>query len=288
MPSIRHIVFPYDFSAQCREIVPFVRALAERFDARITLFSVVPPTFSPISEDMGGLLLREGDDAAAWAHKLQVRLDAALLDELAGLHVDRMATCGGPALQIVEFARTSGAELIAMPTHGVGAFRALTIGSVTSSVLRDAPCAVWTATHAETQTAAPLPRTVVCAVDDSSAVEVARWAQDFAGIVGARLSLLHVVDRISDWPSLESERRLQDQVREASRQRIDAALRTAGLLAPMHVAVGNVVEIAAEEARAERADVTIIGRGSVAEPLGRWRTHLFGIVQRSPCPVLIV
>jgi hypothetical protein len=32
----------------------------------------------------------------------------------------------------------------------------------------------------------------------------------------------------------------------------------------------------------------IIGRGSVHEPFGRLRTHAFGIIQRSPCPVLSV
>jgi nucleotide-binding universal stress UspA family protein len=289
VPSIRHIIFPYDFSAQCRQIVPFVRALTERFDARITLFSVVPPTFDPISEEMGGPSLRKGDDAAAWARNLQVRLDTALTHELAGLHVDRIAACGDPALQIVEFARASGADLIALPTHGVGALRALTMGSVTSSVLRDAPCAVWTATHAETQTAVPLPRTVLCAVDDSpAAVATARWAQSVGRRLEARLTLLHVVEQISDLMSLESERRLQDHVRDEERERVAMAMRAAGVDAPLRVAVGRVVETVTEEAKREQADLTVIGRGLAGEPFGRWRTHVFGIVQRSPCPVLSV
>jgi hypothetical protein len=43
-----------------------------------------------------------------------------------------------------------------------------------------------------------------------------------------------------------------------------------------------------EEARQEQADLVVVGRGSVAEPFGRLRTHAFGIIQRSPCPVLSV
>ena len=43
-----------------------------------------------------------------------------------------------------------------------------------------------------------------------------------------------------------------------------------------------------EEARQDGADLIVIGRGAVAEPFGRLRTHAFGIVQPSPCPVLSV
>ena len=43
-----------------------------------------------------------------------------------------------------------------------------------------------------------------------------------------------------------------------------------------------------EEARQEQADVVIISRGTIGESFGRLRTHAFGIVQRSPCPVLRV
>jgi nucleotide-binding universal stress UspA family protein len=238
---------------------------------------------------MGGPQLRKGDDAAGWIRNLQVRLDAALTQEFVGLRVDRIAACGDPALKIVEFTRASSADLIALPTHGVSAFRALTIGSVTASVLRDAPCAVWTATHAETQTAVPLPRTVLCAVDDSPcAVATAQRAQSIARRFDARLTLLHVVEQVSDLTWLESERRLQDHVRDEAREHLATQMRASGVDSLLRVAVGSVVETAAEEAKREQADLMIIGRGLAAEPFGRWRTHVFGIVQRSPCPVLTV
>ena len=32
----------------------------------------------------------------------------------------------------------------------------------------------------------------------------------------------------------------------------------------------------------------VLGRGSLQAPLGRLRTHAYGIIQRSPCPVLSV
>ena len=45
MATIKHILFPFDFSQPAMHAAPFVRAVASRFEARITLFSVVPPVW---------------------------------------------------------------------------------------------------------------------------------------------------------------------------------------------------------------------------------------------------
>jgi hypothetical protein len=37
-----------------------------------------------------------------------------------------------------------------------------------------------------------------------------------------------------------------------------------------------------------QADVVIIGRGHVKEPLGRLRTNSYAIIRESPCPVISV
>ncbi len=148
---------------------------------------------------------------------------------------------------------------------------------------------MWTAAHAETQAASESPRTILCAVDGSPATPaLLQWAAAFSSQSGATLRLLHVVGPISDWPSLESERRLQDYARDEARDRIESMVKSAGIGAPLRVVVGGIVPTATEEARQEQADLLLIGHGSVAEPFGRLRTHAFGIIQRSPCPVLSV
>ena len=43
MPAIRHILFPFDFSKRCHGAAPFVRAMANRFSAKITIVSVAQP-----------------------------------------------------------------------------------------------------------------------------------------------------------------------------------------------------------------------------------------------------
>lgn len=285
----RHILFPYDFSARGREIVPYVCELARLAGARVTLYSVVPPTFDWVPAEMGGIQLRTGDDASEWVHNLQQRLDRALPAEFADLPVERIADGGDPAIRIVDFANAQDVDLIMMPTHGLGRFRTLLIGSVTSRVLHDARRPVWTAAHAETQTASRSPRNILCAVDESSkACGLVRWASKLSADLGATLTVLHVVEPISDWPSLESERRLQEQVRTEAQAQMASMLKAAHVEAPLHVAVGPIVETVAEHARVDQVDLVIIGRGSVTQPFGGFRTHAFGIIQRSPCPVLSV
>jgi nucleotide-binding universal stress UspA family protein len=209
MPSIQHILFPFDFSNQGCQAVPYVRALARRFDARVTVYGVVPPSFDPVPAAMGGARLRTGEDSGEWRLSLQNRLNQALLQEFASLRVERVADSGDAALRIVHFAEANRVDLIMMPTHGVGAFRAFLIGSVTAKVLHDAACPIWTAAHATNQIAASSPAAILCAIDGSpSTGALARWAVDFANTAHARLTLLHVVGPVSDWPTLDRERRL--------------------------------------------------------------------------------
>ena len=114
------------------------------------------------------------------------------------------------------------------------------------------------------------------------------WAAGFAADCGAALTLLHVVAPITDIPALESERVRQDHYREFEQRRVAAIQRDAAVDAPLRVAVGEIAPTVAEQARQENADLVIIGRRSLAEPFGRLRTHAFGVIQRSPCPVLSV
>lgn len=286
MASTRHILFPFDFSEQSTLAVPFVRVFAEKYQARITLISVVPPIWAVPPLGMPVIAPVDTDEVK---RQLQCRLEVALAKELAGIPVERMVESGDPAIRIVEFAHAHAADLIMMPTHGFGMFRNLLIGSVTAKVLHDARCPVWTATHAEEQVSRELPRTVVCAVDSTpAALAVMQRAADLSQKLDAVLKFLHVVPPISDWIALPSERSLQEDLRKDERARVELLQQSAGVDGPLRVAVGQIVETVTEEARQEEADLLVIGRGLLPATLGRLRTHAYGIIQRSPCPVLSV
>ena len=59
-----------------------------------------------------------------------------------GLETDGHIGYGEPAQQIVERAEETGAELIVMSTHGIGAAGFHALGSVAMKVLETAPCPV--------------------------------------------------------------------------------------------------------------------------------------------------
>jgi nucleotide-binding universal stress UspA family protein len=286
MPTISHILFPFDFSPQATQVVPVVHAFARRFGARVTLISVLPPVWVAAPIGMG---LADSDDVAQRVQELQAHLDAAFTTEFEGVTVERVAKAGDPAFRISEFAEANKVDLIVMPTHGLDAVRSMLVGSVTAKVLHDAHVPVWTAAHLDTQHARELPRTVLCAVDGTpQTATLMQWASAFSGKVGGTLKLLHVVGSVSDWMSLPSEQALQDQVRQEAQGIIEKMRASAGVAAPLRVAVGEVAKTVVEHARQEDADLIIIGRGHMPSPFGRLRTHAYGIIQTAPCPVVSV
>ena len=280
---IRRILFPFDFSAQGVQAAPFVRALASQCRASVILLSVVPINLAVLPIAME-------EDVADWTRALQSRLDHALGTELGDVPVERIAVAGEPSGGITEFAHNQDIDLIMMPTHGLGLFRSLLVGSTTSKVLHDAQCPVWTAAHVEQQRNGGVPRRILCAVEDdgSDGFALLKWADAFSERMGAALTVLHVVGSMPDWPSFEPEGALQEQMRQAAHEKILSLQASAGVRVPLHVAVGEIAPTVAEEARRQAADLILIGRGSLQSPLGRLRTHAYGIIQRSPCAVLSI
>ena len=285
MPTIRHILFPLDFSAAGMAAIPYVRGLANQFHAKVTVLSVVPPAWvSP----PGLIPPTTGTDPTALQNALQEHLDNLAMDGFESPPA-RLTAIGDPEDKIAEFTRDHTVDLVMLPTHGQGLFRGLLLGSVTSKVLHDVHSPVWTAAHAEKQHAQEAPRKILCALDGSEkSLALAQWAADFSRQTGASLQLLHVVRTISDWLSLESEQELQEELRSESRNRVETLLKSGGLDLPLRVAVGEIVATITEEARQESADLIVLGRGAMHETLGRLRTHVHGIIQRSPCPVVSV
>ncbi len=288
MPPINHILFPFDFSNQAMKAAPFVRAMAERFDATVTVIGVVPHVWTTTSGEVP-VLVEVGSDQQE--KDLRSRLDRVLHPELVGIKVDRVTAQGDPAGKIVDYANTHGVDLIMMPTHGFGIFRSMLIGSVTAKVLHDAKCPVWTAAHAEEQGAPVRPKTIVCAIDGPTeeTTGLVRWAVEFSKETKASLRLLHVVPPVSDWLAIPSEIDFYKQLRAEAQSTLELFLKqTAHVDATVRVVIGNLAETIAEESKQEGADLVITGRGSSHAALSRLRSHVFGIVQQSHCPVLSV
>lgn len=285
MPNIKHIVFPVDFSERCDGAVPFVADMARRHGAKVTLISIAHPFYA------GGLAGAAVVDPALVLQSVQGDLDLAFVKELDGLQVNRVAEVGDPAQAIVDFVHDNNVDLVMMPTHGYGPFRQLLLGSVTSKVLHDVKCPVWTTAH--TGSAPDLEhlalRKIVCAVDANPAsASLMRCAANFAKDFGSTLRLVHAVPGIEAWPERQMDQEFEEQIRENARSAVQELEKVAGIDVPICVGAGTVPDVVREEALQHGADLVIIGRGALQETLGRLRTHSYGIIRHSPCPVLSI
>jgi nucleotide-binding universal stress UspA family protein len=246
--------------------------MAQRLDASVTLFHVVPAGTAPDPSICAGL------NRLATEHFEGVRMAVAVEP-------------GDPATKIIEYARDHHIQLIMMPTHGYGALRSLLLGSVTASVLAEAPCAVWTTSHLRPyeQNDDDGMLRVLCAVDrEPDSARVMQWASGFSRDLHAGLHLVHAALSITDCPSLDSEQTLQETVRSSCRAAVEAIRKSAGVEAPLSVSVGDVEEVVHDEVLRQHATAVVIGLGVLNGKLGRLRTHAHAIIRRCTCPVICI
>ena len=89
MPRIAHILLPYDFSKQCTLVSPYVRSVACRVGAKITLLGVIPTAWDTKSPEMPAL---SGVDAPEV--ELKAHLEKAGSSVFAGIPVEAATALG--------------------------------------------------------------------------------------------------------------------------------------------------------------------------------------------------
>jgi nucleotide-binding universal stress UspA family protein len=281
MFSLSRILMPIDFSERCLGGVRYAIPLAERFRSELTLLHVVPPIDYPSPE------IRAINETRR--REASEQLENVLCVELMHLNVRRMVCEGDPAETITEQACHGRSDLIMMPTHGYGPFRRLLLGSVTSKVLHDTPCAVWTGAHVEQGPSADRLNfnNVVCAVDlGAHGPRVLQWAANLAKEFNSRLTLVHVIPRLDSPGELyygnDRRQRLLAEIAAA----VEKIRQTVGVHVETVLESGEVPKAVRTAAERLNADLVVIGRGAADN--GRMRTHTYGIIRESPCPVVSV
>jgi nucleotide-binding universal stress UspA family protein len=287
MQTFQNILFPVDLSEGCAAAAPFVETLARKFDAHVTLLHVLelPPAYFGEPFGFGTMI-----DLSAVREGRQIEVDGFLKERFHGLSVSRVMLEGDPAKHILEYAKERKVDLIAMPTHGMGVFRTLLLGSVTAKVLHDAECPVWTGAHVEESefAAGPIER-VMCAVDTSeNSMAAMKRAASLANDLGAKLWLVHAVPGTDALPERYFDQDLQLFLENEARQTIGKMQAEAGLELPICIGVGGVAEVVRDAALHHRVDLLVAGRGHLTARLGRLRTHVYSLIRESPCPVISV
>ena len=129
----KRILVPLDGSELAKKALDHIEPLAKIFDAEIILFQVVP--FMPIygsPELVTPLIVDEKQKESA--EKSLARLSEEL--KMRGFKVTTMVRMGHQvAVEIIDFAKESGVDLIAMCTHGRSGITRWVLGSVAHKVL---------------------------------------------------------------------------------------------------------------------------------------------------------
>jgi nucleotide-binding universal stress UspA family protein len=140
MVSIKKILYPTDFSSYSNQAYFHAIALAETYDARLTILHVYTPRVAAIAVAPDGIppvVSETADDRARWQGQLeQIR---PLNSDVSADHV---MLEGDPAEEIIDYANNANIDLIVMGTHGRTGLERLLLGSVAEKVLRGAQCSV--------------------------------------------------------------------------------------------------------------------------------------------------
>jgi len=280
----KSILFPVDFSERCRVTWPAVAAMARRLDAPVTLIHAVDVGYRDAINGLTGCLPMLCTQAQGMLERF----------ETPGVEVPasrREVKSGSAATCIIEKAAQMEAPWIMLPTRGHNRYRQLLLGSVTASVLHDAPYPVWTEAHREKGPAHPdIRQGIVCAIDMSAQTPMLlSLAMELSKRLAVPLRVVHCVPGPDPrFPSAVAERAhsfLIDSAREA----FSVHCRNTGGEPALEIIedpalVGGIVDAVARA----NADLLIIGRGVIQGPLGRLRTNAHDLIRRSPCPVLSV
>lgn len=284
MLPFRKILFPVDYSENCRAVVPYVKEMTRHFSAALTLVHAYPPVLYGYGDLAVDPLLPE--QIRAFEKK---RIQTFAAEMFPGIHVDLVTDSGEAGTVIHKIVDHQGADLIVMGTHGHGPIRRLLLGSTTAKVLHDVSAAVWTSAGAAIgQPSSAHYKAILCALDESDEAEaVLSAAAAMASSYSARLSIVHVLDmpRTSvnfDFSPGEKE------IREDADVRIRELKGSLGIDAPHAVLDGAIADGIQQEAIRRNADLIVTGRGLEQGTISRLWSRLYPIIRESPCPVLSI
>jgi nucleotide-binding universal stress UspA family protein len=294
MAEIRRILCPVDLSEISRHALDHALAIANWYDARVTVFHVfsVPQLPMPPPPGMAEDLpeLRPPQPAAVAD---DVRRFAGLT---AAARADVVVVEGRPVREILDQAERLPADLLVMGTHGRSGFETLFLGSVTEKVLRSTHVPVLTVPPPAERVETVIYQTILCPIEFSDpSTRALEYALTLAEETGARLILLHVVELLVDASQFsevghfslpEYQRHLEENARARLRSSVPEEARV--WCTPVErVMTGKAYRVILDVAEQEHAELIVMGvHGKGA--LNRW---LFGsttqhVIRGARCPVL--
>jgi len=139
MYSHKRVLVALDGSTACETVLRFLMEIAGPLQMTVLLTHVLEPM--PASVINGTVIIDDFEARRREAEEYLAPISAALRSQ--GVDTAWAIRRGRPAEEILAAARESGANLIAMATHGRTGLGRLLFGSVAEEVLRHAPVPVF-------------------------------------------------------------------------------------------------------------------------------------------------
>ena len=284
---IQRILVPTDFSKAARIALDGMVQWSAKLGGKIHLVYVEP---TPLPADMTQLpVMLEHEQhvqkAEKWLRELQTKAVPA------GRRARATVRKGSVYYEILQEAKETKADLIAMGTHGYSGLSHALLGSVTERVVRHAACPVLTIR--ETRAKRTLPQRILVPVDFSKPTHhalttAAQWARAF----GVKITLLHVMEPpnypVFGYAHVPIQERRWRAAAKARLEQLRATL-DARVFGDIRIRTGSPYQEIVEEAKSCKAGLIVIGThghtglahillGSTAER----------VVRHAHCPVLTV
>jgi len=141
MYSHKRVLVALDGSTACEAVLRFLLQIAGPLDMTVLLLHVLEPIPPQVIEGTQHLVVDDVEARRQAAEEYLAPIAAALRSQ--GVDTAWSIRRGRPAEEILDGARESGADLIAMATHGRTGIGRLLFGSVAEAVLRRAPVPVF-------------------------------------------------------------------------------------------------------------------------------------------------
>jgi nucleotide-binding universal stress UspA family protein len=278
---MKRVLVATDLSQSSEKALHHAIAIARRYGAKFYLAHVVPsPSFT-----LAGDAIAPAAEAAARDVK---RLESKLLETgaLAGIQHEVVVRQGSVWQQLEQFIEQEHVDLVVAGTHGRTGLRKLVLGSVAEEIFRHSSCPVLTVGPRAPNDPPPHLSHVLYPTDLSAeSAQAARYAVSAAKEHGARLTLLHVIERLEGEAAGDRERVisvLEARLREFLPFGDDLPYNL-----NVRVEIGPIDETILGFAGEQGADLIVLGLRSpdtFVDHLG-W-LHAYKIVCEACCPVL--
>jgi nucleotide-binding universal stress UspA family protein len=285
---IERILLPVDFPATSVSVFEQAVTLAERFHAELLMLHVATPESIAAGVPADDRSLAKWNLLAEILQRAGNTIDQSLRGKLQKLVTHPRVVLGDPAKEIMRAAQAEDADLIMISSHG-DTFDEFLLGSVTTKVLGQKECPVWTGAHTEDQSAKEFSiHNILCAVDlGPHSQEAASWAGQLATEFGAHLTLSNVTESMAifspggAWANPEWQQSLVD---DASR-RLTKLKKNLGINADLLIGSGNVPKALSQMATKIKADLLVL---DVYPSSVNLRIHAYAIISTMSIPVLSV